>query len=156
MSDSLWPHELYSLPDSSVHGIFQTRILEWVAVSFSRGSSWPRSPAFQADSLPSEPPGDSMSYHEPHTQATSFFLISGLFIKSMLSRDVYPVSITAWTSVGFTSWTYFCYLCYQYLETCTKFPDQTSAVILNFGVTFLWCPCIFLAFLDIHLGVRVI
>ena len=28
-----------SLPGSSVHGIFQTRILEWVAISFSRGSS---------------------------------------------------------------------------------------------------------------------
>ena len=28
-----------SLPGSSVHGIFQVRILEWVAVSFSRGSS---------------------------------------------------------------------------------------------------------------------
>ena len=27
----------YSLPDSSVHGIFQTRILEWVAISYSRG-----------------------------------------------------------------------------------------------------------------------
>ena len=32
----------YSLPDSSVHGIFQARVLEWVAISFSRGSSWPR------------------------------------------------------------------------------------------------------------------
>ena len=31
-----------SLPDSSVHGMFKTRILEWVAISFSRGSSWPR------------------------------------------------------------------------------------------------------------------
>ena len=31
-----------SLPGSSVHGIFQARILEWVAVSFSRGPSWPR------------------------------------------------------------------------------------------------------------------
>ena len=30
-----------SLP-GSVHGIFQTRILEWVAISSSRGSSWPR------------------------------------------------------------------------------------------------------------------
>ena len=30
-----------SLPGSSVHGIFQTRILEWVAISFSRGSSGP-------------------------------------------------------------------------------------------------------------------
>ena len=31
-----------SLPNSSVHGIFQVSILEQVAVSFSRGSSWPR------------------------------------------------------------------------------------------------------------------
>ena len=31
-----------SLPGSSVHGIFQARELEWGAISFSRGSSWPR------------------------------------------------------------------------------------------------------------------
>ena len=31
-----------SLPGSSVHWIFQARILEWAAISFSRGSSWPR------------------------------------------------------------------------------------------------------------------
>ena len=31
-----------SLPDSSVHGIFQARILEWSAISFPRGSSQPR------------------------------------------------------------------------------------------------------------------
>ena len=31
-----------SLPVSSVHGISQARILEWVAISFSRGSSQPR------------------------------------------------------------------------------------------------------------------
>ena len=30
------------LPGSSVHGVFQTRVLEWVGISFSRGSSWPR------------------------------------------------------------------------------------------------------------------
>ena len=32
----------YSLPGSSVHGISQARILEWVALPSSRGSSWPR------------------------------------------------------------------------------------------------------------------
>ena len=32
----------WSLPGSSVHGIFQARVLEWVAISFSRGSSWTR------------------------------------------------------------------------------------------------------------------
>ena len=31
-----------SPPGSSVHGISQARILEWVATSHSRGSSWPR------------------------------------------------------------------------------------------------------------------
>ena len=31
-----------SLPGSAVHGIFQARILEWAAVSFSRGSSQTR------------------------------------------------------------------------------------------------------------------
>jgi len=30
------------LPGSSVHGILQTRILEWEAIPFSRGSSWPK------------------------------------------------------------------------------------------------------------------
>ena len=50
-----------SLPGSSVHGTLQARILEWVAISFSRGSSRPRDrtwfPILQADSLQSKPPG---------------------------------------------------------------------------------------------------
>ena len=49
-----------SPPGSSVHGIIQARILKWVAISFSRGSSQPRiepgSPALQVDSLLTEPP----------------------------------------------------------------------------------------------------
>ena len=67
---SLLPHGLY-LPGSSVHGILQARILEWVAMPISRGPSQPKnwtwishiagrfftvysalkSPAWQADSL---------------------------------------------------------------------------------------------------------
>ena len=41
LSDSLQPYEC-SPPGFSVHGILQERILEWVAISPSRGSSWPR------------------------------------------------------------------------------------------------------------------
>ena len=41
MSDSLWPMDC-SLPGYSIHGIFQARVLEWIAISFSRGSSQPR------------------------------------------------------------------------------------------------------------------
>ena len=52
-----------SLPGSSVYAIFQAGILEWVAISFSRGSSWPRDRAqyllhflhWQVDSLPLAP-----------------------------------------------------------------------------------------------------
>ena len=35
------PWTVCSPPGSSIHGIFQARTLEWVAISFSRGSSWP-------------------------------------------------------------------------------------------------------------------
>ena len=48
-----------SLPGSSVHRIFQARILEWVALSFSRRSSQPRDWTWVSlivDALPSEPP----------------------------------------------------------------------------------------------------
>ena len=49
-----------SLPGSSVHRILQARILEWVAISFSRRASWPRDwilvSAMWADALPFEPP----------------------------------------------------------------------------------------------------
>ena len=54
----------YSLQGSSVHGIFQAQILEWVAISYSRESSWLRELNlgllhllhWQAD-LPTAPPG---------------------------------------------------------------------------------------------------
>ena len=52
-----------SLPGSSIHGIFQARILEWVAIPFSRKSSnpgiKPGSPTLQADALPPESPSVS-------------------------------------------------------------------------------------------------
>ena len=42
MSDSLQPRCKSSLSGSSIHGIFQARVLEWIAIAFSRVSSWPR------------------------------------------------------------------------------------------------------------------
>ena len=68
----------YSLPGSSVHGILQARILEWVAISFSRGSSQPGinsgSPALQADSLQSEPPGKPSKMYDKCKHINIFFL----------------------------------------------------------------------------------
>ena len=58
-----WPYDC-SPPGSSVHGTLQAKILGWVAMPSSRGSSWPRDRTCllyllhrQAGSLPLSPPG---------------------------------------------------------------------------------------------------
>ena len=52
----------YSLPGFSVHGISQARILEWVAISFLSGCSWPMDqklhPALAGGFFISEPSGN--------------------------------------------------------------------------------------------------
>ena len=60
---TLWDHMDYSLPGSSVHGILQARILEWVTILSSSCPDpgiEPRSPTLQADSLLSELHGRSL------------------------------------------------------------------------------------------------
>ena len=69
-----------NLPGSSVHGILQARILEWVAFpspgNLPDPGIEPRSPTLQADSLPSEPPG------KPSLKiAPIFLLIRGVFLQ---------------------------------------------------------------------------
>ena len=39
---AIWDPMDWGLPSSSVHGVLQARILEWVAITYSRGSSRPR------------------------------------------------------------------------------------------------------------------
>ena len=58
---TLWNRMDCSPPGYSVHGIFQARILEWVAIFLLQANLpnpgiEPRCPALQADSLPSKPP----------------------------------------------------------------------------------------------------
>ena len=59
-----------SPPGSSVHGISQARIQEWVAIPSSRGlpnpGIKPKSPSLQVDSLPPEPPGKPRNAEEGH------------------------------------------------------------------------------------------
>ena len=63
-----------SSPGSSVHGILQARILEWVAIPFPGDLPYlgiePRSPALEADSLLSEPQTGSTSGKEPTCQCS--------------------------------------------------------------------------------------
>ena len=63
-----------SLPGSSVHGIFQARILEWVAISFSRGSSWPRDCLHCRQTL----------YHLSHQESP--FMVKFVYIKESCRR----------------------------------------------------------------------
>ena len=60
--------------DYAVHGILQARILEWVVFPFSRGSSQPRSPTLQVDSLPAELQGKPKN-----TGVGSLSLLQGIF-----------------------------------------------------------------------------
>ena len=70
--------------DYILHGILQARILEWVAVTFSRGSSnpgiEPRSPTLQVDSLPAEPPGKPKN-----TGVGSLSLLQQIFLTQELN-----------------------------------------------------------------------
>ena len=65
-----------SLSGSSVHGIFQARVLEWIPFpspgDLPEPGIEPGSPALQADTLPSEPPGQCPSQHK----MTVFILVT--------------------------------------------------------------------------------
>ena len=68
-----------SLPGSSVHGILQARILKWVVIPFSgdlpNSEVEPASPALQADSLLSEPPGKPCRGQQTITGGLGHWLI---------------------------------------------------------------------------------
>ena len=85
-----------SPPVSSVHKILQARILEWVAIYFSRVSSQPWSPALKADSLPAELQGKplglwsyaNMEYaHFPYSLPDS--IPSRYWVGETLKRGLY-------------------------------------------------------------------
>ena len=120
-----------SLPDSSVHGIFQARILEWVAIPFSKGSSWSRKQTqvscIAADSLLSEPPGKplyspllfshsvmSTSLRHHGRQASLSFTISQSLLKLMSIESVVS-SIHSSSVAPFSS-------CLQSFLTSGSFP----------------------------------
>ena len=72
-----------SLPGSSVHGIFQARILQWVAISFSRGSSRPRDWTWvscTAGRLFTEPPGKSSLLISKNTHFSDIIINTLFFL----------------------------------------------------------------------------
>ena len=91
---SLCNHMDSSPPGSSVHGTLQARILEWVAISFSKRSSWPRDWTWvscMADSLLSEPPG------KPNLHDSLFNWFSPVFTRKVFNcqADMKPAWLHA-------------------------------------------------------------
>ena len=74
-----------SLPDSSVHGIFQARILEWVAISFSRGSLQPKDWT-QVSCI-----GRQMLYHHDTCKALESGQRVGLIASGFWSQNCFQV-----------------------------------------------------------------
>ena len=69
-----------SPPGYSVHLILQARILEWVAISFSRGSSWPRDQTWVSRIagrcfLTSEPPGKPLHPTQAFTNSRVLLIL---------------------------------------------------------------------------------
>ena len=69
--------------DYTVRGTLQARILEWVAISFFRGSSQPRFPTLQVDSLPAEPQGKPKN-----TGVSILYLLQQIFPTQELNRGL--------------------------------------------------------------------
>ena len=73
--------------DYTVQGILQVRILEWAAFPFSKGSSQPRYPALQADSLPAEP-----QEKPQNTGVGSLSLLHQIFLTQKLNQGLLDCS----------------------------------------------------------------
>ena len=90
---------LWDSTDYAVRGILQARILEWVAFSFSRGSSQPRIeprfPALQVDSSLAEPQGKPFHFHFYIKQITNteeritLELVKGCFNAAEVTQQIW-------------------------------------------------------------------
>ena len=128
VSYSSWPHGLWParLP---VHGIFQASILEWVAISYSRGSSWLRdwtgvscgSCIWQSDSFTPEPPG------KPLYLCYFYSLLSPLSSTMLVVLVIYYISLVLLFTL-FSLWVSGCFP-----STCflSLFSLDVSSLILK-------------------------
>ena len=95
-----------SLPGTSVPGILQARILEWVAIPSSWESSQPRNQTpcllhllhWQVGSLPQSPPGKPEIMHR-RCQVHSFLFVC-LFFKSLSRVQLFVTPWIVWNSPG--------------------------------------------------------
>ena len=109
VSNSLQPHGLCSLPDSSVHGFSRPRILEWVAMPSSRGSSQP-------------------------TDWTQVSLIAGRFFIVWAIREAQSIHVAWWKSptTESKSWKH------RHCRSSGQFPDKRTLIRLTVVGAGIW------------------
>ena len=119
-----------SLPGSSDHGIFQATILEWVAISYSRGSSWPRDQTcvFCLSWI-----GRQILYHCTTWEALKRCLpdsdlnrIYRIDLQFSLLRVIVPNHVTWFVHVVVLRWLYICCVCKNIFWSFFFFPETTS------------------------------
>ena len=94
----------YSLPVSSVHGISQAKMLEWVAISFSTGSSnpgiEPTSPALAGRYYAPEPPGKPKNVYSCYQWLSHHWMLGtwggDKFPEFQLAADSLDLQINWW------------------------------------------------------------
>ena len=118
-----------SLPGSSVHGIFQVRILEWVAIFFSRGSSWPRVSCIgRWISLSHQ--GSPTHISRLSFQVTMFSALHGLF---PLPGMLFP-HIVMWLTLLSPLWVLKCHLLSEFSQLklqAVPLPAYTPAAFIG-------------------------
>ena len=85
-----------SLPCSSIHGIYQARILEWVAISFSRRPSQPRDRTWVSRTR-----GRCFTiWATREAQSTTYPSPNGIFISDFIMQELLKVLFffTSWCS----------------------------------------------------------
>ena len=93
-----------SLPDSSVHGILQARILEWVPVPFSRGCSWPRN-------------------------WTRVYCITGRFFTSWATREAHNWHITMHECRAYNVLIWYIHMKVKVTQSCPTLCNPTDSTV---------------------------
>ena len=87
-----------SPPGSSVHGIFQARILEWVVIPFTRGSSqsrdWIPVSCIVGRFFTTKSPGKSLNIIQPTKTCITIFAVSFLIKYSILNMYILSPVLT--------------------------------------------------------------
>ena len=119
-----------SLPGSSVHGIFQARILKWVAISFSKGFSWPR------DRTPVSCITDGLFTDWTTSEAGQVLKTTFLAAVSIIWGSIVLIlgNSGIFSDLLFTLWIFWPFLCFLSLSHCIIFTSPFTLTLLSFQI----------------------